>query len=551
MTTAPANPHIAFTVRTKGLPQTTCNAGEYISTYESKDAARVCIQCPDGHYQPEQNHQITKCLVQPRCAKGERYVVDTRQKFKAAADCIGCSFGGFMAAENHANVACIPYAAECDSTKGQTEVASPGPTQDRVCDTSDPCTDFQYEVEAATATSNRQCASITLCTSGQYIEVNKTTSTDRVCKDCDGETVYSETANSIACTKMDTCARGQYVSVQGSRVTNQECNACSNGKYQPSGYHRIGFCNEQPRCGKGTYLEGATLIKSGRCAMCPQGQFSDDDNHRDAACRQQPYCNAAEALKGAGLSSEGVCTTCPQGTEQNQTNHREAECTLIQVSYVQTGCQPNYTDPLEPERIICGLPNFTTASTTTWVNRVDVGGNGGDASGSTGKAGGDGGSAGDGGGGGSIGGGIVALLAIVGVLLVGIVVMGIVWQKRNNQNEVVLQDLVRVAEIRKEQEEAAKKRITTKSTRGISGKAINVAHQLNEMYQSASISAGAGAGAGGGGDALPGSHTYEAVDGRTGSEASITHTNAMYTVPSENTGSIGSATVVLAKTKGR
>ena len=186
------------------------------------------IEGPDGHYQPEQDHQITQCTVQPRCSPGERYV-----DFGVAevARCLPCLAQTFMAAENHANAVCIPYSDNCDVAAGQTEVVAPTSSQDRICDTSEPCAGIQYETQAATPSTNRQCASLTLCTSGQHVVVDHTNTSDRVCQDCDGEEEFSQSANSATCTAMKKCGKGEYVNVQGSRVKDLTCDSCSNGKY--------------------------------------------------------------------------------------------------------------------------------------------------------------------------------------------------------------------------------------------------------------------------------------------------------------------------------
>ena len=200
-------------------PHTTCNKAEYISSAVFENADRICSVCPDSTYQNGTNHQETECKKQITCGVGERFV-DGGSKTEEGS-CEACEDGTFQNMETHRDQCRVHNV--CDIAKGQSTAVDPTPTSDRICATSEGCTEYQYESQALTPSTQRLCGYRTTCSNGEYVIADPTPTSDRSCADCDGEVEYSNRTNSARCTVLATCAKGEFVAVPGSRTKPLVC----------------------------------------------------------------------------------------------------------------------------------------------------------------------------------------------------------------------------------------------------------------------------------------------------------------------------------------
>ena len=91
-------------------------------------------------------------------------------------------------------------------------------------------------------------------------------------------------------------------------------------------------CEEQPRCGPGQFLNGATLELMGTCKDCVDDNdgtqtYMNETNHHEQQCRKWDLkCGKGEKVSKYDPKKSPVCEKCENKTYQDQDGHQENKC---------------------------------------------------------------------------------------------------------------------------------------------------------------------------------------------------------------------------------
>eukprot|EP00049_Salpingoeca_infusionum_P022795 m.8825 g.8825 ORF g.8825 m.8825 type:complete len:2078 (-) comp5402_c0_seq1:291-6524(-) len=258
-----------------------CDKGEASLMHETL-GFRVCSSCfPSGYsVEPRQTH----CIDHPLCTEP--------------------GFGESVPATNSTS-------RQCDK---RCEVGQFSQIQDddvRRCVTCHAGT-FQNQP------GQDSCRLYSTCDPGTYIEVDGTSSSDRVCDACDGISEYQNIPNSYDCKRVTECAGYSQQVQPPTPSTDAECQACIFGET----YYENGFCRPVSSCPDGTVESEPPTITSDRVCVSESFVCTDmerEDNSEPCTCPENDICRSCfrqpttEAKYGVILIS---ANTHPRISEQ-------------------------------------------------------------------------------------------------------------------------------------------------------------------------------------------------------------------------------------------
>ena len=296
-----------------------CAAGYYAKVSGSSTQDVECAPCPEGQYQPADNHREPKCLLQHSCGPG--MFLSGSDDATRRGTCQPCAEGSYQSEANHLNGACT-----AQTSCGLGEYISPNSyTEERKCH---PCPAGTYQNKRM-GHRDTQCLPRVMCKRGQLVSTLNA-SLSSLCEPCPTGTYQTSDEHlSTECNPQPTCSYGQRADTSSSLDEVRACIACGAGKYRSERTHEEVTCNNQRECNVGEYITADSRITNRECVQCQDGYYQDTEKHNTVeACLPQPVCGKGRRVVAHTdtVTQKLQCEDCPENEYQPDPDGRAKVC---------------------------------------------------------------------------------------------------------------------------------------------------------------------------------------------------------------------------------